>query len=97
MNNLNKRNSKLIITAGDISSSPVLGKRFRGKTIKEVYWCGKGILVTGSVAKPLAVAAGQVPAEFTKWVVYTAVDQVGESIIGYVSGLGFVKYLYKDN
>ena len=32
-------NSKFIIAAGEISSSPVLGRRFRGKTAKEVYPC----------------------------------------------------------
>lgn len=67
--------SILIIAAGDISSSPVLAKRFRGKTAKELYRCGKGILLTGSLAKP--------------------VGQIGEGIIGYVSGIGFVRYLYK--
>ena len=27
--------------------------------------------------------------------VYTAIGQVGESVLGYFSGVGFVKYLYK--
>lgn len=87
--------SRYIIAAGDISSSPVLAKRFRGKTAKELYRCGKGILVTGSVAKPVGFAVAQVPAELTKGVVYTAVGQIGEGVIGYVSGIGFVRYLYK--
>ena len=87
--------SKLIIAAGDVSSSPVLEKRFRGKTAKEIYRCGKGILLTGSVAKPLAFAAAQVPAELTKGTVYTAVGQVGEAAIGYVSTIGLFRFLYK--
>ena len=87
--------SRLIIAAADVSSSPVLGKRFRGKTAKEIYRCGKGILFTGSVAKPLGFAVAQVPGELTKGIVYTAVGQVGEGVIGYVSGIGFVRYLYK--
>lgn len=86
---------KFIIAAGDISSSPVLLKRFRGKTAKEVYRCGKGILLTGSVSKPVAVAALQVPGELTKGFVYTAVGQIGEGVLGYISGIGFVRYLYK--
>ena len=85
----------LIIAAADISSSPVLAKRFRGKTAKEFYRCGKGILLTGSVAKPLGFAVAQVPGELTRGVVYTAVGQIGEGVLGYVSGIGFVRYLYK--
>ena len=88
-------NSRLILAAGDISSSPVLLKRFRGKTAKEVYRCGKGIVLTGSVAKPLGFAVAQIPGELTKGVVYTAVGQIGEGVIGYVSGIGVVRYLYK--
>ena len=85
----------VIIAAADISSSPVLAKRFRGKTAKEVYRCGKGILLTGSIAKPLGFAVAQVPGELTRGVVYTAVGQIGEGVLGYVSGIGFVRYLYK--
>ena len=88
-------NSRLIIGAGDISSSPVLARRFRGKTAKEVYRCSKGIILTGSVAKPVGFAIANVPAEFSKGVVYTAVGQVGETALGYISGIGFVRYLYK--
>ena len=64
-------NSRLLIAAVDISSSPVLLKRFRGKTAKELYRCGKGIILTGSVSKSVAVL--QVPNELTKGFVYTAV------------------------
>ena len=88
-------NSKLIIASGDISSSPVLARRFRGKIAKEIYRCGKGIVLTGSVVKPVGLAVAQIPAELTKGVVYTAVGQIGEGIIGYISGIGFVRYLYK--
>ena len=87
--------SRLIIAAADISSSPVLGRRFRGKTAKEVYRCSKGILLTGSFAKPIGFAISTVPAELTKGVVYATVGQVGETVIGYASGIGFVRYLYK--
>lgn len=87
--------SRLIIAAGDITSSPVFGRRFRGKTAKELYRCGKGVALTGSVAKPLGFAAAQIPAELSKGVIYTAVGQLGESAIGYISGIGFVRYLYK--
>lgn len=88
-------NSRLIIASGDISSSPVLGRRFRGKVAKEVYRCGKGVVLTGSVAKPIGFAVSTIPAELSKGIVYTAVGQVGEAAIGYISGIGFVRYLYK--
>ena len=88
-------NSRLIVAAGDISSSPVLARRFRGKTAKEIYRCTKGIVLTGSFAKPIAFAIANVPTELTKGIVYTAVGQVGETAIGYISGIGFVRYLYK--
>jgi len=88
-------NSRLIIAAGDITSSPVLFKRLRGKTAKEIYRCGKGIVLTGSISKPVAVAALQVPGELTKGFISTAVGQIGDGIIGYISGVGFVRYLYK--
>lgn len=87
--------SRLIIAASDISNSPVLARRFRGKIAKEIYRCGKGIALTGSVAKPIGFAVASIPAEATKGVIYTAVGQVGETAIGYVSGIGFVRYLYK--
>ena len=88
-------NNRLIIAAGDINSSPVLAKRFRGKIAKEVYRCGKSIILTGSIVKPVAFAAAQIPKELTKGIVYTAVGQIGEGVIGYISGVGFVRYLYK--
>ena len=87
--------SRSIIAAGNISSSPVLARRFRGKAAKEIYRCGKGIVLTGSVAKPLGFAVANIPAEATKGIIYTAVGQVGETALGYVSGIGFVRYLYK--
>ena len=88
-------NSNLIIESDNISSSPVLARKFRGKIAKEVYRCTKGMLLTGSVAKPIGFAVSAIPAEFSKGIVHTAVGQVGETAIGYVSGIGFVRYLYK--
>ena len=87
--------SRLIIASGDIASSPIIAGRFRGKFAKEVYRCGKGMFVTHSVVKPIGFALATIPAEFSKGVVYSTVGQVGESVIGYVSGVGFVRYIYK--
>ena len=87
--------SRLIIAATDISSSPVLSKRSRGKTAKEIYRCLKDILLTGSISKPLGLAVASLPREMSKRFIYTAVDQVGEAALGYISGIGFVRYVYK--
>lgn len=87
---------RYIIAAGDISSSPVLAKRFRGKVAKEIYRCAKGIVLTGSVTKPVGFAVIQIPGEMTKGFVYSVlVNQVGEHTLGYLSGIGCVRYLYK--
>lgn len=88
-------NSRLIIAASDITSFPVLAKRFRGKTAKEIYRFSKGILVTRSIAKPVGFALITIPAEFSKEFIYTSVGPIGETVIGYISGIGFVRYLYK--
>ena len=92
---LSTMNSSLIIASGDISSSPVLGRKFRGKVAKEIYRCGKGVVVTRSIAKPIGFAISTIPAELSKGIVYSAAGQVGEAAIGYISGIGFLRYLYK--
>ena len=53
------------------------------------------MVLTGSVAKPIGFAVSTIPTELSKGIVYTAVGQVGEAALGYVSGIGFVRYLYK--
>lgn len=83
------------IAAGDIESTAVFGRKFRGKIAKEVYRCGKGILFTRSVVKPVGYAVSTIPRELTKGFVYSTLGHVGQDIIGYVSGVGFVRYLYK--
>ena len=88
-------NSRLITAAGDISSSPVLAKKFRGKTAKEIYPCTKGIILTGSIVKPVVFAVATIPAELSQGVVHGTVGEIGEAVIGYISGVGFVRYLYK--
>jgi hypothetical protein len=87
--------SRLIIASSDISSSPVLGRKFRGKIAKEIYRCGKGVVLTGSVAKPIGFAVSTIPVELSKGIVYSAVGQIGDAAIGYVSGIGFVRFIYK--
>lgn len=86
---------RLIAAATDISSSPVLARKFRGKTAKEIYRCGKGMLVTGSIIKPLGFAIVTIPSEMSKGFIYSTIGNIGEGVIGYMSGIGFVRYLYK--
>lgn len=88
-------NFRLVLAAGDISSSPVLAKGFRGKAAKETYCCVKEVILTGSLAKPLGVAVATIPGELSKRVVYNTVGQIGENVLGYMSGIGFMRYLYK--
>ena len=83
------------IAAGDIESSRVFARKFRGKMAKEVYRCGKGILFTRSIVKPIGYAVSTIPTELSKGFVYSVISNVGQEIIGYVSGVGFIRYLYK--
>lgn len=86
---------RLIAAATDISSSPVLARKFRGKTAKEIYRCGKGMVVTGSIIKPLGFAIATIPSEMSKGFIYSTIGNIGEGVIGYISGIGFVRSLYK--
>jgi hypothetical protein len=88
-------NARLVLAAGDILSSPVFCKRYRGKAAKEIYRCGKGIAFTGSLGKPIAYVLISVPRETYRSVTFTAVGNIGEAAIGYVSGIGFIRYFYK--
>ena len=88
-------NSKLVLAAGDISASPLLLKRYRGRTAKELYRCGKGIAFTGSLAKPITYAVAAIPEELSRGVIYTAIGNLGEATIGYISGIGLTRYFYK--
>ena len=77
-------NSKLITASGEISSSPVLGRRLRGKVAKEVYCCGKSVVLTGSVSNLITIFVSTIPAELFKEIVYTTLKQVGDTTINYI-------------
>jgi len=89
--------SRIIISNSDISNSPVLARKFRGKPVKEIYRCAKGILVTHSLAKLIVYAVATIPGpgEMSKGFIYSAYGQVGETTLGYLSGVGFIWYLYR--
>ena len=87
--------SRLVIPSAETSSSPILAPKLRGKLAKEVYRCGKGMLVSGSLIKPIGYAVSSIPAELATGYVYSAVGHVGEAALGYLSGVGFVRYVYR--
>ncbi len=47
--------SRLIIAAGDISTSPVLARRFRGKAAKEIYRCSRNTFEFLKLQKKISV------------------------------------------
>lgn len=67
---------RLIAATTDITSSSVLARRYRGKAAKEVYRCGKGMFVTGSIIKPLGFAIATIPAEIIKGFVYSTIGNI---------------------
>lgn len=88
--------SRHIIAAGDVSGSPILLKRFRGKVAKEIYRCGKSIAVTRSISKPVIYALISVPGELANGFVKSSIGNTAETVIGYISGVGFVRFVYKN-
>jgi len=44
--------SRNILAATDISSRPILLRRFRGEAAKETYHFAKGVVLSGSVTGP---------------------------------------------
>lgn len=66
--------------------------RFRGKTAKEIYRCAKGIICTKNLIGPVARAGGQLAIEVSKGVVAGSAIEAG---IGYLSGFGFIRWVYK--
>ena len=63
--------------------------RFRGKTAKEIYRCGKGIFITGSINGPLSHAIVSVGSEMS------TIGSVAEGTLGYIFDVGFVRWVYK--
>lgn len=51
------------------------------------------MLLTGSVVKPIEFAVSTIPVELSEGIVYSAVGQIGQVAVGYVSGIGFVRFL----
>lgn len=86
---------KYLVAATDLSSRPKLLASFRGKTAKEVYRCGKGIVMTSSFQGPLMFAGKQLAVEVTSGYVASTIGSAVEGAIGYVSGFGFVRWVYK--
>lgn len=88
-------NSRLIIADRYISSSTSLLKWFRSKTAKEIYRCGKDIIITVSVYKSFNFTVLKIFEELSKSLIYRIISKISENVLGYSSGIGFVRHLYK--
>ena len=53
------------------------------------------MVATKYVVKPVCVTLLKVPGEITIGFVYSRKENVGEAIVGYVTGIGFFRFLYK--
>lgn len=51
--------------------------------------------MTGSLAKLIEYAVATIPGEMSKGFIYSAYGQVGETALVYLSGVGFIRYLYR--
>jgi len=90
---------RYVLAATDISSrvnsQHKVFARYRGKTAKKIYRCGKEILLTGGLTVPLAFAVKKIGFELSSGFVKSAASSAAEGLIGYVSGVGFVRWIYK--
>jgi hypothetical protein len=86
--------NKFPIFSESLEESKMFAK-FRGKTAKETYRFVKGVIITRSITGPAMYAVSVIPTELSKGFIYSAIGSVGESFLGYISGVGFVRWLYK--
>jgi len=86
---------KYLVTSVNNSGQSKAFAKFRGKPAKEVYRCCKGIIISGSFKGPVTYAAGQIGKELTTGVVANASGLIVEGMIGYISGVGFIRWIYK--
>ena len=87
--------SRLIIESGDISSSPVLGRKFRGKVAKEIYRCGKGMVFTGSVSKPIGFAVSTIPVELSKGIFHQTIIKIDLKIYKFNNSFLLINYKFQ--
>ena len=78
----------------DLVTTSALSKCLRGKVSKEIYRCTKAIVLTGSVKKPVAYTLSRIPTQMHHGFFYSITEDIGEHVIGYLSGVSFIKYLY---
>lgn len=84
-----------ILASTDISSHHKVLGRYRGKVAKGIYRCGKGVLITGGLKGPLSFAVTELTLELSTGFVKGAAGSAVETVIGYVSVVGFVRWVYK--
>ena len=83
------------ILAFDDLEKPKLFARYRGKTAKEIYRCVKGMACTKSLVGPATYAVGSIPKELSTGFVMSSTKDVGEWLLGYTFGVGFLRSCYK--
>lgn len=90
---------RYVLAATDIScrvnSQHKVFARYRGKTAKGIYRCSKGIILTVGFTGPLTFAVKEIGLELSSGFVKSAASSAAEGLIGYVSGVGFVRWIYK--
>ena len=80
----------------ELTVNPILSSSLRRKMAREFYRCMKGIILTGSIQKPITFALSQIPKEIsTGYLSGISNQQIGENLLGYVSSIGFLRFVYK--
>jgi hypothetical protein len=87
--------SRYIIAATDITARPKLFSRMRGKPAKELYRFAKGVALTQTITGPAIYAAASIPKEMSQGFIYSSIGCISETFIGYISGVGFIRFIYK--
>lgn len=88
-------NRQMLVCANivfDRSSLAIL----RGKTAKEIYRFSKEVIMTKNLIGPTMYAASVIPKELSSGFIYSSVANAGECMLGYISRLGFVRFVYRN-
>ncbi len=83
------------IMAFDDLAKPKRYAHYRGKTAKEIYRCAKGIACTRTLIGPVGYAIGSIPKELSTGFIMSSTKDVGEWVLGYTFGVGFLRSCYK--
>ena len=66
---------------------------FKRKLAKELYrWC-EAVVITCKIVKLVDYTPTQIPTELSKAFSYLVGSSIGDKVIGYLSGLGFIRWV----